>query len=124
MKKYGFYELTKVKGKKEYIPSVKTIENSLQAAYEELQSYWDDCLDYPVWFNAKTEEAVAYERDDRMLYVPNEKYFEDEDGVLVPEVIGVYGRKPIYYIDEYPNPYTRYKLHKKGDHFTLEGIAE
>ena len=38
-KKYGFYKLTKVPGKKEYTPEVKYVTNTLKAAYEELQSY-------------------------------------------------------------------------------------
>lgn len=125
--KYAVYELKKVKGKKEYTVSrVVSVKNSLNAAYRELERYWEDCLDSPVWFNKKTREPVAYVHyDDRMLYVPNMKEVE-EDGVLEPKLIGIYGRKPIFYIDEYPNPYTYYKLHKSraayNSHFTLEGV--
>ena len=122
---YAIYELEKVKGKKEYITTrVVSVEKSLTAAYRELERYKDDCLDYPAWFNKKTREHVYYELDDRMLYVPNMRDVEDEDAAM----IGIYGRKPIYYIDEYPNPYAYYKLHKKrnaifmGQQFFLEGV--
>lgn len=116
-KKYGFYKLTKVPGKKEYTPEVKCVTNTLKAAYEELQSYWDDCLDYPVWLNKKIAETVAYEKDDRMLYVPNDNEVNGEI-----KTIGIHGRFPIYYIDEYPNPYTHYKLLRKRGEFILEGV--
>ena len=114
--KYALYQLSKAKGKKEYQPLVKTICPSLKAALEELNSYWDDCLDSPVWYNKRIGEFVAYKRHDRMLYVPNVKD-GDED---------VYGRLPIYYVDVYPNPFTNYILRKKRGlgsvEFSLEGV--
>lgn len=117
-KKYGFYKLTKVSGKKEYTPSVMYTTCSLSGAYEELQSYWDDCLDQPVWFNKKIGEMVAYEQYDRMLAVPNDK---EVNGYI--KTIGLHGNFPIYYIDVYPNPYSRYKLKRKNGEFILEGIV-
>ena len=116
-KKYGFYKLTKVSGKKEYTPEVKYVANTLKDAYDELQSYWDDCLGQPVWFNQKIGEAVAYDKDDRMLYVRNDN---DVDGEI--KTVGIVARFPIYYIDEYPNPYTHYKLLRKRGEFILEGV--
>ncbi len=86
-----------MKGKKEYIPShVVSVEGTLSAAYCELERYWDDCLNHPVWFNKKIREHVAYDLDGKMLYVRNMKYVEDEDGVLYPTLIGVYGRRPTF----------------------------
>lgn len=126
--KYTVYRLKKVKGKKEYVvdesQNTRVICNSLSSAYRKLQEFWDDCLDGPVWYNRKINDAVAYEMHDRMLYVPNEKEIQGADGVWYNKLIGVYGRQPIYYIDVYPNPYTRYVLHKKGDEFQLEGIID
>lgn len=116
-KKYGFYKLTKVKGKKEYIPEIKYVTTTLKSAYDELQSYWDDCLGYPVWYNRKIAEFVAYEKDDRMLYVPNDNEVNGE-----MKRIGIHGRFPIYYIDVYPNPYFHYKLLRKKGEFILEGV--
>ena len=116
-KKYGFYKLTKVAGKKEYTPEIKYMTSTLKDAYDELQSYWDDCLGQPVWYNKKIGEAVAYEQDDRMLYVPN--YNEVDDEI---KIVGILARFPIYYIDEYPNPYSHYKLVRKKGKFILEGV--
>lgn len=115
--KYAIYKLSKLPGGKEYTPMVKSIEKSLSAAYDEMQSYYDDCLDGPVWFNRKIGEFVAYEIDERMLYVPN---FDIRNGEMVLK--GVYGRLPLYYVDRYPNPYARYRLRKDGDQLILEGI--
>lgn len=116
---YGFYKLTKVPGKKEYTPEVKCVSRTLKAAYEELQSYWDDCLGFPVWINRKIHETVAYKRDDRMLYVPNDNEINGEI-----RTIGIHGRFPIFYIDVYPNPYSHYKLKRKRGEFYLEGVLE
>ena len=116
-KKYGFYKLTKVKGKKEYIPEIKYVTTTLKSAYDELQSYWDDCLDYPVWYNRKIAEFVAYEKDDMMLYVPNDNEVNGE-----MKRIGIHGRFPISYIDVYPTPYSHYKLLRKKGEFILEGV--
>lgn len=116
-KKYGFYKLTKVAGKKEYTPAVMSSCDTLKAAYDELESYWDDCLGSPVWFNRKIGEPVAYEKDDRLLYVPNDN---EVDGEI--KTVGIVARFPIYYIDEYPNPYSHYKLVRKKGKFILEGV--
>ena len=64
-KKYTVYKLKNVKGKKnEYFlddsQRLKYICKSLSEGYRELQEYWDDCLDGPVWYNRKTNEFVAY----------------------------------------------------------------
>ena len=127
--KYAVYKLKKVKGKKdEYIlddsQRFTSICNSLSAGYRELQEFWDDCLDGPVWYNHKVCEFVAYEKDDRMLYVPNDKMKKRADGVCEIVRDGIYNRQPIYYLDIYPNPYTYYKLHKNEYGFELEAIAE
>lgn len=127
--KYTVYKLKKVKGKKnEYIlddsQRLKYICNTLTAGYRELREYWDDCLDSPVWYNRKINEFVAYEKDDRMLYVPNDKIVKRADGVCEIRRSGIYNRLPIYYLDKYPNPYTCYKLHKNEYGFELEPIAE
>jgi hypothetical protein len=126
--KYAVYKLKKVKGKKnEYVldPSQKSmyICKTLAAGYSELQEYWDDCLDDPVWYNRKIGEFVAYEKDDRMLYVPNDKEVKRADGVCEIRTIGIYNRLPIYYLDRYPNPHVSYKLHKNEYGFELEGIT-
>ena len=127
--KYAVYKLKKVKGKKdEYIlddsQRFTYICNSLSAGYRELQEFWDDCLDCPVWYNRKVRESVAYEKDDRMLYVPNDKMIKRADGVCEIVRGGIYNRQPIYYLDVYPNPHTCYKLHKKEYGFELEAVAE
>ena len=127
--KYTVYKLKNVKGKKnEYIlddsQRLKYICNSLSAGYHELQEYWDDCLEGPVWYNRKINELVAYEKDDRMLYVPNDKMVKRADGICEIRRVGIYNRLPIYYLDKYPNPYTSYRLHKNEYGFELEAVAE
>ena len=126
--KYTVYRLKKVKGKKEYVvdesQNIRVICNSLSAAYRELQEFWDDCLDGPVWYNRKINDAVAYEMHDRMLYVPNDKMIKRADGVCEIRRGGIYNRLPIYYLDIYPNPYTCYKLHKNEYGFDLEAVTE
>lgn len=127
--KYAVYKLKNVKGKKnEYIlddsQKFMCICKTISSGYGELQEYWDDCLDGPVWYNRKINEFVAYEKDDRMLYVPNDKMVERADGTCEIRTIGIYNRLPIYYLDIYPNPYTCYKLHKNEYGFELEAIAE
>ena len=121
--KYAFYELIKVKGKKEYIPRPRgTAYSSISAAYRLLDKYWEDRFDYPGWYNEKIQEEVWHERDENLIYVPNYKGEKDEDGVLRQKLVGIYDRRPVYCIDEFPNPYSRYKVHKKGDTMYLEGI--
>ena len=127
--KYAVYKLKNVKGKKnEYIldnsQTFTYICNSISAGYRELQEYWDDCLDGPVWYNKKINNFVAYEKDDRMLYVPNEKMVKRADGVYETRIVGIYNRLPIYYLDVYPNPYTYYKLHKNTYGFEMEAVTE
>lgn len=127
--KYAVYKLKKVKGKKnEYIlddsQRLMYICKSLSEGYRELQEYWDDCLDGPVWYNRKIGEFVAYEKSDRMLYVPNDKMVKRADGVCEIRLGGIYNRLPIFYLDKYPNPYTCYKLHKNEFGFELEAITE
>lgn len=122
MAKYAFYKLTKVKGKKEYIPETMFVFNSMKAAYDELQSYWDDCLDGPVWLNDKIGETVAYERYDRILFVPNYTEVQDADGCYREKLLGIYRRFPVYCIDQYPNPYKAYKERMKNGGVVLEGI--
>lgn len=122
-KKYAVYQLDKVKGNKEYIPTVKVTTDSLKSAYNVLESWNEDFEEMGIgWYNNKTNEWAAYTIDDRLMYIPNETYVNVDD-VLYPKVIGIYGRRPIYYIDEYPCHYQAYKLHRKGDKFTLEGIV-
>ena len=128
-KKYTVYKLKNVKGKKnEYVlddsQRLKYICKSLSEGYRELQEYWDDCLDGPVWYNSKIDEFVAYEKDDRMLYVPNDKMVRRADGDCEIRRGGIYNRLPIYYLDIYPNPYTCYKLHKNEYGFELEAVTE
>ncbi|MBR5493347.1 MAG: hypothetical protein IKV77_09515 [Alistipes sp.] len=128
-KKYTVYKLKNVKGKKnEYVlddsQRLKYICKSLSEGYRELQEYWDDCLDGPVWYNSKIDEFVAYEKDDRMLYVPNDKMVRRADGDCEIRRGGIYNRLPIYYLDIYPNPYLYYKLHKTEYGFELEAITE
>lgn len=127
--KYTVYKLKKVTGKKnEYIlddsQKYKVICKSLAAGYRELQEYWDDCLGGPVWYNRKTRDFVAYEKDDRMLYVPNEKMVKRADGVYETRLVGIYNRLPIYYLDIYPNPHSCYRLHKNEYGFELEAVVE
>lgn len=100
--KYAVYKLTKVSGKKEYEVSSTEICKSLKDAYRLLEC-WGEDLDGPVTFNSKTGELVAYELHDRVLYVPNLK--DGPDGM---RLIGAYARYPLYFIDEYPNPYMHY----------------
>jgi hypothetical protein len=128
-KKYTIYKLKKVKGKKnEYIhddsQEMMFICKSLSDGYRELQEYWADCLDAPVWYNRKIGDFVAYEMDDRMLYVPNDKEVERADGDCEIVTVGIYNRLPIYYLDIYPNPNVRYKLHKNKNRFKLEAVTE
>jgi hypothetical protein len=128
-KKYTIYKLKKVKGKKnEYIhddsQEMMFICKSLSDGYRALQEYWDDCLDAPVWYNRKIGDLVAYEMDDRMLYVPNDKEVERADGDCEIVTVGIYNRLPIYYLDIYPNPNVRYKLHKNKNGFKLEAVTE
>lgn len=127
--KYTVYKLKKVPGKKnEYIlddsQRYKVICKSLSAGYRELQEYWDDCLDGPVWYNRKIQDFVAYEKHDRMLYVPNEKVVKRADGDYEIRLGGIYNRLPIYYLDIYPNPYSYYRLHKNEYGFELEAVKE
>lgn len=123
-KKYAVYKLTKVKGTKLFEVSTTYVCKSLKDAFRELD-IWDEELDEPVCFNRKTDEVEAYTLSDRVLYVPNyaPKEAGDEGEVVL---IGVYSRFPIYYIDEYPNPYRYYKIHVKNSSFfssiQLEGI--
>ena len=67
---------------------------------------------------------MAYEKDDKMLYVPNDKIVKKADGVCEIRRVGIYNRLPIYYLDIYPNPYTCYKLHKNEYGFKLEAVTE
>ena len=121
-KRYAVYKLTKVVGRKEYEVSETYVCNSLKAAYNELNS-WDEDYDEPVWFNPKTGEFVSFVLRGDMLYVPNETSV-DMGTYTTQKTIGAYGRFPIFYIDEYPNPYSRYRLHKvRGENkLALEGI--
>ena len=124
-KKYAVYKLTKVKGTKLFEVSSTYVCKSLKDAYNEL-AIWDEDLDEPVCLNRKTQEAEAYELRDRVLYVPNNTLKVDEYGEEIEVLIGVYSRFPIYYLDEYPNPYRYYKIHVKNDSWEgiqLEGIV-
>ena len=128
-KKYAVYKLKNVKGEKnEYVlddsQRLKYICKSLSEGYRELQEYWDDCLDGPVWYNSKIDEFVAYEKDDRMLYVPNDKMVRRADGDCEIRRGGIYNRLPIYYLNINPKPYHYYKLHKTEYGFELEAISE
>ena len=121
-KRYAVYKLTKIAGRKEYEVSETYVCNSLKAAYKELD-LWDEDYDEPVWFNPKTGEFVSFRLRGDMLYVPNE-ISVDMGTYTTIKTIGAYGRFPIFYIDEYPNPYSRYRLRKvRGeDRLALEGI--
>lgn len=122
-KRYAVYKLKKVAGKKEYEVSSYTVWNSLRAAYNDLEG-WDEDLDGPRIANTKIGEFVAFEMHDRMIYIPNWTIVKDKEGREYWRLLGAYGWFPIYYIDVYPNPYSRYKLHKvRGrDELVLEGI--
>lgn len=120
--KYAFYRLRKMPREKKFVPEVVTVEKSKGTALRELEMYYEDCLVGPVWLNKKISEFVSYEMYYDKAYVPNEANVQDENGILERKLIGVYNRKPIYFVDIYPNPYSYYILHKKGDEFTLEGI--
>lgn len=123
--RHAVYELKKIKGKKAYVPvRVESIRSSLNAASWWLKEYVEDEL----WRNinwikgGNLSDIVEYEMDgNRLAYIPNIK---DDDS------ISIYGRRNIYYVDEYPNPYSYYKLHKNRNKglfeptFVLEGIKE
>ncbi len=121
-KRYAVYKLTKIPRRKEYEVSGSYVCNSLKSAYKELYSL-DEDYDEPVWFNPKTGEFVAFRLQGDMLYVPN-MISVDHDTYTSTRTIGAYGRFPIFYIDEYPNPYSCYRLHKvRGeDRLALEGV--
>ena len=130
-KRYAVYKLKKVKGKREYIvEDILSVCTSQRAAHEEMESFLEDCLDCPVWYNKKIMDLVSYTKEDTLLYVPNCILVPSEmvPGALEEKVIGIYGWLPIYYIDEYPNRYSYYKLHKLrikwelDPKFGLEGI--
>ena len=123
--KYAFYELKKVPGENKYIPKKKReVYNSLAATHRTLDNYWEDRFDYPGWYNPKTGEEEWHEKDGNLIYVPNYKLVEDEDGAMIPKLVGAYGRREIYYIDVYPHPYSYYKLRKKGESMYVEGVIE
>lgn len=119
--KYALYKLVKVPRKKEYIPDLCSRTGvSLKEAQRHLACEYEDLPDGPIWYNPKIDDFVGYEHFSRIMYVPND--IINDEGEVVS--IGVYRRYPIFYVDVYPNPYSRYKLHtSKRDGFTLEGIV-
>ena len=61
--KCAVYKLKNVRGKKnEYIldgsQRFMCVYKILSAEYSELQEYWDNCLDGPVWYNRKINKFV------------------------------------------------------------------
>ena len=118
--KYALYRLEKVVGKKEYIPyPVSGKGVSLKEAKRHLAIEYEDFPDGPLWYSPKIDEFVTYEIGDRIMFVPND--ILNKYGDLV--CIGVYRRYPIFYIDEYPNPYSYYKLRvSRREGFSLEGV--
>lgn len=124
--KYAVYKLKKVKGENAYEVSSYAVFNNLSSAYHDLEC-WDEDLDGPQWYNAKIGEFVAFEKHDKMIYIPNWKIRKNRYGNDEWKLLGPHGHFPIYYIDKYPNHLSYYKprIVKDGigeDTLVLEGI--
>ncbi len=111
VQKFAIYELKKLAGKKEYIVSSYTVFRSLPAAYRELDAR-ERNQGKPALFNNKIREYQYYVGSECVVFVPNWTIVKNKNGVEERRLLGVYGRFPIFYLDEYPNPYSSFKLYK------------
>ena len=119
MAKYAIFKLKKVSGKNQYIPEVHSIEKSMTAAIKELESYVEDCLSEPVYYDKSEGQFICYKVEWDIAYVPKYKQVDPFTVKCVP-----YRRATILYVDKYPCPFDYYKESIHGDSFKIIGVKE